>query len=277
MNIKHLIKKISGKTFFSARFGMYSLLNQIDHTLLKKENMVFILCYHSISDDSWRFGISPHVFKRQIEYLKSHYTFISLKELSEYIKGTRKITQPSVVLTFDDGYQDILHVKEYLTEHKIKPAVFLLSDTKKANLRELGTKRPFLTKNDIFTLIDAGWEIGCHSATHSNLQKLSSKQIEREVVTAKKTLERDLDVAIDYFAYPRGKYSLAVLQSLKKAKYILGLTMDDGFMTSGINPYTLPRIGIDKTHSLTEFKAAFSPSVVSMRRLVKQTFVGRYL
>ena len=53
----------------------------------------------------------------------------------------------------------------------------MLSDTKHANDSEMKTKRPFLTTKEIQTLKKAGWEIGCHSATHANLTTVSQGQL----------------------------------------------------------------------------------------------------
>src|SRR6266576_1137999 len=98
---------------FIRRF-IYILLGLVDRVLLQQENPVFILSYHSIHNDDWRFSIDIEVFKKQIDYLVKQYDFITLKDLHVYTQGRRTITKPSVVLTFDDGYQDVLHVKDFL-------------------------------------------------------------------------------------------------------------------------------------------------------------------
>ena len=256
------------------RRGIYLSLGSFDRVLGRK-NKVFILAYHSVARDNWRFSVDPSLLKKQIGYLWENYNFITLAELEAYVQGKKKITRPSVVLTFDDGYKDILVMKDFLVKHNIRPTLFLLTDTKHANWQELGSKRPFLNKKEIQSLIKAGFKIGSHSATHANLAEVSG--FGREVIASKQTLEKELGIAIPYFSYPRGKYTQEVVQAVKKAKYGLAVSMEDGLISSKTNPLLVPRVGIDRTHTFEEFKVTFSPSVVRFRQLVKKTFIGKYL
>lgn len=261
----------------TARQATYALLSAFDRTILKKQNNIVVLSYHSVAKDNWRFSVDSSVLKKQITYLQKNFDIISLKTLHEYIQGKTEITKPSVVLTFDDGYKDILTMREFFKKKNITPSLFLLSNTKKPNVKEMGTKRPFLTKREILSLHKSGWEIGCHSATHANLATLTDKQLQEETVNAKKALESNLGIKIDYFAYPRGKYNDRVLTFIKKAKYKMALTMDDGFIKPHIDLLRVPRVGVDRTHTFKEFTSAFSPSVVRVRKIVKESPVGRYL
>ncbi len=270
------MKKLFFILFTLLRRGIYVLLAFFDR-MVKREQKVFILSYHSIASDGWRFSIDPHVIKKQIDYLQKHYAMITLKDLELFLAGKKTMQKPSVILTFDDGYKDILTIKDYLVTKKIRPALFILSDRERANWQELGTKRQFLNKEEIRSLIKLDWEIGCHSATHDNLSTIHKDMLEKEVVQAKKTLEKELQMPINYFAYPRGKYSPKVRTVIKAAKYSMAFTMDDGFITTQSDAYTLPRVGIDRSHTFAEFKAAFSPSVVTFRRIVKTSWIGRYL
>ncbi len=260
-----------------ARKATYQLLAAFDAKVLKQKNPIVIFSYHSIAKDDWRFSVNPADLKKQITHLQKNYDIITLKTLEEYLAGKITITKPSAVLTFDDGYKDILTMKDFFKKHAITPALFILANTKNPNLKELGTKRQFLTKRDIQSLIKAGWEIGCHSATHANLATLSDKELKEEIITSKKSLEKNLGMTLKYFAYPRGKYNAAVVRLVQKAKYTMALTMDDGFINAESNRLTLPRVGVDRTHTFAEFGSTFSPSVVRLRKIIKLSPVGRYL
>jgi len=215
--------------------------------------------------------------KKQIAYLKKNYHIIDLATVEKIVSGKRFVNKPSIVLTFDDGYKDIMQLRYFLKKQNIKPALFLIADTQNVNTAEIGKEHTYLNKNDIKSLIADGWEVGCHSNTHANLSGLSEKELYKEIVVSKKTLEESFGIKINYFAYPRGKYSKTVLKYVKKAKYKLGLTMDDNLIDKNINPLVIPRIGIDRTHTFSEFKSAFSPSTVGARMLLKNTFIGRYI
>lgn len=276
-HLRRTITESLTRAITSIRRASYVLLGSIDRTLIKSQSQIVVLSYHSVAHDTWKFSIDRSMLMKQISYLQKHYSILSLDSLNQFIKNKTTITKPSVVLTFDDGYKDILTMKDFFKKKNITPALFILANPKKPNLKELGTKRTFLSKREIISLHKAGWEIGCHSATHSNLAELSDKELYQEIVASKRSLEKDLGIKINYFAYPRGKYNAAVLEMVKKAKYKMAFTMDDGLITPGVAPLMLPRVGIDRTHTFAEFKTAFSPSVIRLRRTIKMTPIGRYL
>jgi peptidoglycan/xylan/chitin deacetylase (PgdA/CDA1 family) len=271
------MNKILFTLFLGIRRAVYVSLHFVDQTLLRRSNRLFIVSYHSVAKDNERFSINPSVMKKQLSYLKKNYEFLKLSEAEAVLQGKKELTRPSVVITIDDGYKDILTMKPYFAKLGIKPALFVLTNTKQANRQELANKREFLSKTDIKALKKAGWEIGSHSATHANLATLSAKELTEEIIISKKELETLLGTTVSYFAYPRGKYSQAVLAAVKKAKYTLGLTMDDGVALNTKNLLLLPRVGVDRSHSFAEFKAAFSPSVVSGRKLIKESYFGRFI
>ncbi len=266
-----VLKKYNMSAFYvPLRRIAYLTLGTFDMLLTKKKPLITIFCYHSISNGKWDFSISRKNFKKQIEYLSGKYEFISLNDVYRYLNGKKEIKKPSVVLTFDDGYKDIYEIKNYLKSKGIKPTVFVFSEPKKISRYELDNDLKFLSKTEIKNLKKAGWEIGSHTATHPNMAKLSDEQILREVKYSKKSLQEELGFPIKYIAYPKGKYNERILEVAKKAGYRLGLSMNDGLITPGINPLVLPRIGVDGTHIFHEFKVLPSPRPALFRSVIKK-------
>lgn len=254
---------------------MYLTLGSVNEMIPELKTQVFILCYHSISDDGWDFSVSEREFKKQINYLKSKYDFIALSDVLDFCQGKKEITKPSVVINFDDGYENILKVKAFLKSKKIKPTVFVLSDPAHADRGELKSNYKFLTKGDLFSLVRDGWEIGSHAATHANMDILKKAQIDAEIVKSKKSLEKDLKIPIKYLAFPKGRYTKPVMEAVKKAGYKMALTMDDGFIKSGTDILRIPRIGVDGTHSFAEFKKLFLPLNIVARGILKSFNYGK--
>ncbi len=270
------MKKLLYPLFIMVRRCIYLTLGTIDMLFGRKSSLV-VLSYHSIAKDSWQFSIDKETVEKQLTYLKKHYNLVSPADVADVISGKRVMKTPSVVLTFDDGYKDILTLKPFFTKHAITPTLFVLSDGVHANWEQLDTHRPLLSEKEITSLRDAGWIIGCHSGTHANLTEVTAKELETEVTTAKKILEQLLNKKISYFAYPRGKHNARVVQTLSKAGYILAFTMDDGAINTATNPLLVPRVGVDGTHTFAEFRVLFSPSVIRFRQMIKTSFLGRYL
>lgn len=267
-------KKESYKKFsfvFIRRFA-YVFLSLLHPWASRLKAPVIVVCYHAVGDDGWRFSIALEELKKQLLYLRKYYEPATMKDLEEHIRGTRLINRPSFVVTFDDGYQDVFQVKDLLEELGIKPSIFVLADLEHANREELQTDREFLRPGELQALSRAGWDIGCHSATHGNFQKLNQVELAQEVTAAKQKLQRDLGVEIRYFAYPKGIHNPAIRAVVREAGYALAVSMEDGFVGSDQDPLVLPRIGIDHSHKFWEFRQMFFLPAFHFRRFMRKLF-----
>ncbi len=249
---------------------VYLFLAGIDRFFGRRVPMIVIFAYHSIASDKWRFSIDHDVFEKQIEHLLSVRQPVTLSEVRKHITGECPILSPSFVICFDDGYEDILSVREFLHEKGVVPSVFVLSDSEHASIGELGTRREFLSSGEICELYSMGWEIGCHSSTHGDFWAMSPEKIREETVGAKQKLESELGFSIRFFAYPKGRYTDVVKAAVRDAGYDLALSMDDGFLSTETDLFAVPRIGVDRTHSMREFTMLFTSSAVQFRKMVKR-------
>lgn len=249
--------------FFLARTYIYNLLYFLTGAYSK--NVVSVLCYHSISNSPNRFSVSKRAFESEIKKISTHSIFISPDKIME--GNSRK---HAVVITFDDGYKDLLEVIPLVKKYNIHPIAFILSHPEKANRKELGNTNTFLTTDEIKRLYREGFQIGSHSATHTNLTTLSNEQLEFEIIQSKKTLEKKLGIPVKYFAYPKGYYNAKVIAVVKKAGYTAAFSIDPGCISSESDRWTLPRTIIDKTHTLSEFPAVYYPSAFWIRKMTNR-------
>ncbi|QQS20958.1 MAG: polysaccharide deacetylase family protein [Candidatus Moraniibacteriota bacterium] len=258
------------KLFSGLRRIAYRMFTIFDRVFRIPEPRVVVFAYHSIAEDSWRYSIDRASFEQQITRLLRKRKPRSLSELARHISGEAPFTEPSFVLCFDDGYRDILDVFDFLRDSGVTPSVFPLADRAHADTSELGTDRAFLGTEELRFLAKSGWEIGCHSATHRDMWALSSKQVAQETVGAKRMLESEVGVPIRFFAYPRGRSTKVVRRALRDAGFLLALSMDDGFVEPGIDPFRVPRVGVDRTHTVSECETLFSTSAIVFRATVKR-------
>lgn len=259
---------------FIMRKSLYISLGLFDRLLGRKNNL-FVLCYHSVNSDGWRYGVSLSELKKHINHLADNYQFITSDDLYLFISGKKTLDKPSVLITFDDGYKDILSTASYFKEKNIKPIVFVVASPTLVDRSQLQTDRDLLTQNDITLLQKKGWTIGNHSMTHADFNTLiTNKQLTEEVITSKKILERNSRTQVNYFAYPKGVYNGVILSAIQKASYRLAFSMDDGLISSRTHKFIIPRVGVDRSHSFTEFKYLTSPSVLIVRKLLKKIVGG---
>jgi len=251
---------------------IYITLGKISRMLHLKEQQVFILCYHSISNDGWDFSVNKREFEKQIKYLSTRYQFVSLRDIVQYLSGKKTLSSPSVAITFDDGYKDILSIVPLLKSLGVRPTVFVISNQGNENKMELGTDRKFLNAKDINRLIENAWEVGSHTRTHPDLNLLTEDQLNEEITRSKGEIEMKVQEKVYSLAFPKGRYSRTALLSAKKAGYKMCLTMNDGIIAQNSDPFQMPRIGVDGTHSFEEFKVLASPLAVLFRKLLKKNY-----
>ncbi len=269
-----MIKYINSKTKLSPglllRKTVYAVTLLLNNIVSRKP-LITILCYHGISSDQWRFNLSKDEFSRQLEVFSKSYKFISLADLVNFLDGKTSIDSPSLVITFDDGYANLMQITDLAAKYHLKPTVFVLSDPKNANRHELDNGQSLLSSSQIKNLYKQGWEIGCHTATHALMSNLSDDQINIEIIKSKKTLEKKLDISIPYIAYPKGGYSEKIITAVKKTGYELGLSMDSDLLTKASNRFALPRVGLDQSFTPIEVQSAILPVSTMFRSILSHT------
>ncbi len=244
-------------------FWIRSRLYQLAYFISPLPPKSIILCYHSIGDKSWDYNVTITNFKQQIEYLLTLYQPTTLEKILD-------TTAPSFVLTFDDGYQSILQIKDFLKSKNIRPTLFLLSDNHNIDHQETDNHLKLLTDSDIQSLIKDSWEIGSHGSQHQDYWRLSSADTSSEIIDSKKILESKFKIPIKYFAYPKGRYTAHIVNTVKQAGYQLAVTTDDGTLDKSVNPYLLPRLIIDRTHNFIEFKRVLTITSITARKIIKK-------
>jgi len=90
-----------------------------------------ILIYHRISEsalDPWSLSVSPNHFAEHLAVLQRSFHPTSLQDLAQSLRDGSKLRSGSIVITFDDGYADNLHIAQPLLERFDCPAtVFLVT------------------------------------------------------------------------------------------------------------------------------------------------------
>jgi peptidoglycan/xylan/chitin deacetylase (PgdA/CDA1 family) len=87
-----------------------------------------ILCYHRVGTEgvplfSW---LDPRVFEMQMQYVRKHYRLISLGQMCREIANGDAV-QPTLAITFDDGYRDLYtHAFPVLRKYEIPATIYLI-------------------------------------------------------------------------------------------------------------------------------------------------------
>ena len=205
---------------------------------LSDKYVVPIIMYHSIDYPHHLSGVvvSPENFQRQLKYLKKHrYNVISLEALVKAITEKRKLPKNSVVITFDDGYEDnYTYAFKYLKEFNFSATIFVITD--------LIGKEGYLTWDQLREMEGYGITIGSHTTSHMYLPGTPLSWQEYQIKESKSMLEGKLGHPIDYFAYPSGGFSDGTKDIVQGAGYQAACTTNRGNKRFNEDIYELKRI-----------------------------------
>ncbi|MGL4758827.1 MAG: polysaccharide deacetylase family protein [Patescibacteria group bacterium] len=211
---------------------------------------VSIIMYHSIDD----FGNIPnneknltfarnfrtplYVLRKQIEILKkNNYKFITFKELEKIKNKTLTINQPSIILSFDDGFQDNFNAFLELKKNGIKGSFGLISD--------FVDKPNRLNKIQIKEMIADGQEIISHTKTHPDLRSISGDVLKAELLDSKNYFEKTFNIKVNTLIYPAGSYNGLIIKEVEKYGYSFAATVKpptNNYINIVDSPLELPRI-----------------------------------
>ena len=208
-----------------------------------------ILLYHNVGRDGAYLTTTPENFERQINFLlQNNYHIISLHDLVDNLRHKHPIKPRTVVLTFDDGFAGQYDfVFPVLRAQRIPATFFIASGLVGQSLKlSSGHNLPVMSWEKI-------WEIGStphleiapHSVTHREFTGLMYDKIVEEIQKSRSALEEKLGRRSDFFAYPRGKWTTEAVRILEDKHFSAAVTVAQGLVVAGDNPYLLRRNTID--------------------------------
>ncbi|MBF0489954.1 MAG: polysaccharide deacetylase family protein [Candidatus Omnitrophica bacterium] len=211
---------------------------------IRDRYVVPILTYHHVGEYSDKVlalnTVSTKSFEFQMDFLRRHgYLVISFDDLVEGIKKGYAFSRNTVVIHFDDGYEDnYSNAFPILKKYQLPAMVFVVSD-------KVGTSG-FLTWDQMKEMEQNNFLIGSHTRHHVYLPKVSLEKARDEIEGSKKILERNLGHSIDYFVYPTGGFSLEDKEIVKKAGYKAAGTTNRGKDKFNHDLYELKRIRMNE-------------------------------
>lgn len=253
---------------------VYVLCLYVDKIFNRSTNIVIFNMHSVTSESNWKYSNSL----ADLEYFLSTmtsigYTPVPLSHIVDYIENGSPIPKRAYTLTFDDGYKNIMSARPILSKYKVQPTVFVLSRPASADRNQIEPSLQLLTPKEVSILSREGWGVGVHSRTHADFSRLSNNDLEKEIVYSRKEFNKLYSMPGEYFAYPKGVYNSKITEYAKKAKYRAAFTMDNMQIVKGMDVYSIPRVGIDHTHSRAEFRSLFSPTAMALKRLLARTGV----
>ena len=125
-------------------------------------------------------------------------------------------------------------------------------------LREQGRDYALMNWRQLGDLVSQGFEIGGHTATHCNVVGADEVLLQRELVDSIESIESQLDVPVESFAYPYGEYqssSKLVDKLLAQTRCKVAFTSDPAVVGQATAANELPRTTLNRAY---DFACAFN-------------------
>ena len=254
-----------------------------------------ILVYHHVYKDSFLESINTNhdsatgmikesEFRLHLNYImENNWSVISTNQLSDWIEGKVEIPEKSVVLHFDNGWLDTFTIAmPIVRELGITATCYVISDATEAaskglaaNIRtstEGSVKKRCIDWKQTNLLLEMGWEIGAHTATHPKLVDLLNEHGEEgvmsEIEKSNKSYLDNLGFIPIHFAYPSGSNNIHtdrllgdVYQTLRLWEFNNPPTWS--FTNGKTSSHGLKSQNLDSTVSFSDFVRIFHESEVS--------------
>ena len=217
---------------------------------IRPRYVVPILMYHAISfKDNDTLHVRPDNFSKQIEFLnKNGYSVISLDELVQGIETDRKFPHKTVVITFDDGFEDnFLYAFPVLAKYNMSATIFLITDY-------IGIRDGYLSGDQIRLMSRNNIDFGGHTRSNIYLPSVEdTDQLWNEIAGCKADIAKMIDKEVGLFCYPIGGFNESIKNVVKKAGYKAACTTNRGKDRFNKDPYELKRVKVTNSDGVKPF------------------------
>ncbi|MEQ9409855.1 MAG: polysaccharide deacetylase family protein [Fuerstiella sp.] len=171
---------------------------------------IVILYHHVITDRPHFMGMSTDRFLSQMQYLRRYYNIVDLKTAQRLLQSGR-VSEPTIVLTFDDGYRDnVLNLRAAALDGDVPATLYICSEQ-----LELG--RPFahdlqhgcrgfapMTWDEVRKMEAWGFDFGAHTRTHFDCGSTDEEMLLQEIIECRREIEEQVGHDIQDFSFPLG-------------------------------------------------------------------------
>jgi peptidoglycan/xylan/chitin deacetylase (PgdA/CDA1 family) len=153
-------------------------------------------------------------------------------------------------VTFDDALRGVReHALPVLAELGITATVFVVADALGTDPTWYPGSERVLTEAELRDVVAAGHRIGSHTLTHASLPAIDDAALRSELADSRDQLSDLTSAPVDLLAYPHGHHDARVRSAAASAGYRAGFTFFNGRVTTGIDPFKLPRLTMSATHT----------------------------
>ncbi|MCA9064433.1 MAG: polysaccharide deacetylase family protein [Planctomycetaceae bacterium] len=169
-----------------------------------------VFYHHVITDRPHFMGMSTDQFMNQMDYLRRYYDVVDLKDGLQLLKSGR-ICRPTVVLTFDDGYQDnVLNLRAAALEGSVPAMLYVCSQHLESgqhfahDLVRNHADFPPMTWSELRRMEAWGFQFGAHTRNHFDCGSHDAEALLEEIALCGREIAVQAGHEIPDFSFPYG-------------------------------------------------------------------------
>lgn len=240
--------------------------------------VVDILMYHSISDGASPTSIPAAAFRMQMAAIaRAGVPVISLDDFLAAKAGRHTLAPRSVIVTFDDGFQDFADVAwPVMKPLGFHPIVYLPSAHvgRHENWAHCHSPaRKIMDWPTIRQLAAQGVMFGNHTVSHPHLPLVAPDVVDAELTTARQQISSMLGTKVRHFAAPYGASTPAIRRKIAQ-HHATNVSTVLASATLDSDPHDLPRLEMfyfTNPWLWRRHLAGGGGAYLAARRLIRQT------
>jgi peptidoglycan/xylan/chitin deacetylase (PgdA/CDA1 family) len=251
-----------------------------------------VLMYHKVNDLPGNPVTVPvGLFEEQMSELRElGYPAVGLDAVLAHFLDGAPLPAGATLITFDDGYEDVLrHALPVLERHGYPAVLFVplgyVGETSplphEKRLAAKGLVNRTLDWDGLRELDAAGVRIECHGISHRALAELPVDEATREIALGKLRLEERLGREVKAFAYAKGSeahFGPVHVSLVRQAGYELGFTSVSGANGPQSDRFRLRRYNVEPYSARTfELVLAGACDLIGLKDTVPGTYARRAL
>lgn len=183
--------------------------------------------------------VDSDYFDKQMAYLSaSGYRSLSADELADALINHRGLPAKSILVTFDDGYDDNYNYAfQILKKYDIAGNFMIPTGLIENKGYMTWSQLKEMTGNPLMHIYN-------HTRSHVSLGGAAKDKIEYEITTANKQLEDSLGKRVSIFTYPYGSYNQLVIDVLRGNGFTAAFSTINGTMQCQSYIFALRRTNI---------------------------------
>jgi peptidoglycan/xylan/chitin deacetylase (PgdA/CDA1 family) len=181
--------------------------------------------------------VPPRDFAAEMTWLHSNgYHAVTQRQVFDAVVHGRSLPAKPVLITFDDGYRDVLRYAVPVLQRLHMPATAYV-----ITARISSGDTTWFTWGELRRMERLGWDVGSHTVTHPDLTTLSTGEVTAQLTHSRNALEKHLGHPVQWFAYPSGAENSTVVDLTRQAGYVLAVTTQPGTDQDRSRPLELHR------------------------------------